>query len=404
MTLTKRKRFADDNSETLLQGKQEVHMDQEPITSIRAILADSYTNPIPMESVAIGRVANRSSIFPVMRELGTKLPLVDRLQHLKRVRCLNVVLVPLSTIVQDSDFWSGHTDLDQSESISVLEDATKLSKTLEKYLRFKDVSEETIAMFTQSDVGLTRHDVPQSQPMLRWQYDIANEHWPCKFHPNKNIENQFNHTVFSAEEMTFHIQIFRVLNYIDTMSVGDCGIAVDPLSKRVVALGIGNVTHHPTMHSPMVLIDAVARSQSGGAWNSATRVLPMNEGELPTTVPETNPELCLDGIDDPWRRSISSHFPQIQFGAPRVLQKPIDSIERTGPYLSTGYDIYLTQEPCLMCAMALTHSRVRTVFFAEAHAKGALKSLTKLHTLKALNHHVDVYQFTRILHKSCEDV
>ncbi|KNC87596.1 hypothetical protein, variant [Sphaeroforma arctica JP610] len=33
------------------------------------------------------------------------------------------------------------------------------------------------------------------------------------------------------------------------------------------------------------------------------------------------------------------------------------------PYLCTGYDAYITKEPCIMCAMALVHSRVRRVFY-----------------------------------------
>ena len=32
-------------------------------------------------------------------------------------------------------------------------------------------------------------------------------------------------------------------------------------------------------------------------------------------------------------------------------------------YYLTGYDLYIFREPCIMCAMALVHSRVRRVFY-----------------------------------------
>ena len=62
-------------------------------------------------------------------------------------------------------------------------------------------------------------------------------------------------------------------------------------------------------------------------------------------------------------------------------------------YLLTGYDVYLTQEPCLMCSMALVHSRVSRVFFMEPlPQKGGLYSLCRLQNVRSLNHAFEVFQ------------
>lgn len=105
------------------------------------------------------------------------------------------------------------------------------------------------------------------------------------------------------------------------------------------------------------------------------------------------------GIDYIIKKLICEKF-SVEFGA----QKPqisshqtndltsTDNLSKYGPYLCTGYDVYLTDEPCSMCAMALVHSRARRIFFHKSNAKGAVKTLTKLHTIKALNHHYEVFQ------------
>ena len=62
------------------------------------------------------------------------------------------------------------------------------------------------------------------------------------------------------------------------------------------------------------------------------------------------------------------------------------------PYLCTGYDCYVVEEPCAMCAMALVHSRVRRVLFCKPDSScGALGGSFKLHSQKSLNHHYTVF-------------
>ena len=62
------------------------------------------------------------------------------------------------------------------------------------------------------------------------------------------------------------------------------------------------------------------------------------------------------------------------------------------PYLCTGYDAYVTVEPCAMCAMALVHSRIRRLIYALPAVDGALGSHYHLHTERSLNHHFQVFR------------
>ncbi|KAH9778496.1 tRNA-specific adenosine deaminase TAD3 [Citrus sinensis] len=67
--------------------------------------------------------------------------------------------------------------------------------------------------------------------------------------------------------------------------------------------------------------------------------------------------------------------------------------ESARPYLCTGYDIYLVWEPCVMCAMALVHQRIRRIFYAFPNPnEGALGSVHRLQGEKSLNHHYAVFR------------
>jgi tRNA-specific adenosine deaminase 3 len=72
-------------------------------------------------------------------------------------------------------------------------------------------------------------------------------------------------------------------------------------------------------------------------------------------------------------------------------------------YLCSGFNLFITKEPCIMCSMALVHSRIGKVFYGtEDKDSGGLGGLEALHTLPALNHHFGV--FKGILRRQCLDL
>lgn len=63
-----------------------------------------------------------------------------------------------------------------------------------------------------------------------------------------------------------------------------------------------------------------------------------------------------------------------------------------GSYRLTGTTLYVTLEPCPMCAMAIVHARVRRLVFGAWDPRaGAAGSVTDIFTLPGLNHRVDVF-------------
>jgi tRNA(adenine34) deaminase len=64
-----------------------------------------------------------------------------------------------------------------------------------------------------------------------------------------------------------------------------------------------------------------------------------------------------------------------------------------GNYRLTGADLYVTVEPCTMCAGALVHARIRRLVFGTREPRaGAVVSTAQVLTAPGLNHRVEVVE------------
>jgi tRNA(adenine34) deaminase len=66
-------------------------------------------------------------------------------------------------------------------------------------------------------------------------------------------------------------------------------------------------------------------------------------------------------------------------------------------------DIYVTMEPCLMCAAALVHARVKRIIYGTDDPKaGGCGSIFNIVSEKRLNHRIEV--ISGVLKEECQDI
>ena len=108
-------------------------------------------------------------------------------------------------------------------------------------------------------------------------------------------------------------------------------------------------------------------------------------GEVPVgAVVVKNGEIVGRGFNAP----ISRHDPS----AHAEMLAMRDAAQRLGNYRLVGCELFVTLEPCLMCAGAIMHARIARVVYGASDLKtGACGSVLNAFAEPRLNHHAEVY-------------
>jgi len=309
------------------------------------------TDPISKVKVLVASVVDLKSVGKVIKCLKTMERLPDRMDLFKMVGKRNGVARVLIGLVP-RDLVAVEANACQPQARSLEEWLQIVAPSL------NDGNLDTLSSLLKAPEIL---DLPDERPVCK--VEAANwsfRYWPVSFSHSRVYKQRFANLKLTEKRCAAR-------HFMFLFAQGSRGaLMVEPCSNEVIGHGIDQTKNgnHPLRHAPMECIDnACARIQAA---REAHGVRDKQEDIGPRTK----------------RRKVANEknsFPNFD---------PIKT------YLCTGMDFYTIEEPCMMCAMALLHSRIRRVFYMIPNKRrGALGGTQeRLHCHPQLNHHYEVFQ------------
>ncbi|XP_054169083.1 probable inactive tRNA-specific adenosine deaminase-like protein 3 [Oppia nitens] len=269
--------------------------------------------------------------------------------HIETVEVLTSRITDKTLISYIVNFLSKEIPL---KSLSHLKRINSKDKSIEVIICAKDyrnseLSEKVNHFLKQNHLlPFNTRVVPKNNPKNRNQYEKSCQLWPINYHPNKYLEKCLNSTVFDliSRKIIFEL-ISKVIEFRDKEDNDRKSMVtlVTDSSHNILTICKSDVLKNPLKHSVIVAIDTIADKQ------------------------------CNERQKD-------------------------DNI-KSDSYLCNGYDFYMSGEPCIMCCMALVHSRISRLFFIDSndsHCNDLFDccdkaiSLHEFHLLPKLNHHFEI--------------
>ncbi|KAJ2683746.1 tRNA-specific adenosine deaminase subunit tad3, partial [Coemansia spiralis] len=204
------------------------------------------------------------------------------------------------------------------------------------------------------DIAVSR--VPATPPHTKDQHDEWKALWPVTYRPLAKLKAPS----FSDDEKAYVQMCLRQAEELQNATGGGRPVAAvigNPTTRQAVARAADATAEsgNPLRHAVMCCIAQVAECEIAREAHGAQK--------RPASPPEA------DGAEG-------------------------DSAE--GGHLCDSMDLFTTKEPCVMCSMALVHSRIGRLFFiGRTGSSGGGISRYSIHSRKQLNHHFSCFQCTR---------
>ncbi|PIA15991.1 hypothetical protein COEREDRAFT_8947 [Coemansia reversa NRRL 1564] len=227
------------------------------------------------------------------------------------------------------------------------------------------------------DSQISVNKVPSYPPYTRDQFEQWKTIWPVAYRPPVKLKK----LIFNQEEEAY---IQACLLEVDELchqnySTGSRSVAVvigNPVTRNTVARSTDRTreTGNPLRHAAMCCIAQVAQGE-------VERLATREKGTLQT---RNKSDLDDDNIHLPLKRTHEEYD-----------SEKIEPSEDVANYLCEGLDVFSSKEPCVMCTMALVHSRIGRLFFIDESESGGISHYS-MHCIKALNHHFTAFKCVRL--------
>ncbi|XP_051157385.1 probable inactive tRNA-specific adenosine deaminase-like protein 3 [Leptopilina boulardi] len=358
----------------------------------KPVLAPELTEEPSYIEFYVGILKDRKTISKAIQSISAVLP---GFHHLKRCSYQKILICPCKETLSKTN-----------EEISYVKENFNLSQEkLKSFLINKGFD------LTLLEDKFEIISVPLKAPKTKIQAAIASKIWPINFHPDIRLESILSGKEFDDNQLNSMEKCMRlIIEAAKRESIGNeyctgSAMIIDPESGNILSLAAAKINLHPMYHASMLAIDLVAKLQGGGVWELNSKISSENntyddklenkkkfQGAIPLCYPASLSHIVFPELE-----------PFIKTREKRLENLKDNDTSKEGSYLCTGYWIFLLEEPCPLCAMALLHSRVNKIFYGKANiSSGVLGSKIVLHSLPGLNHRYQVW--CGILESECKQM
>ncbi|RPD77446.1 hypothetical protein L226DRAFT_544086 [Lentinus tigrinus ALCF2SS1-7] len=233
--------------------------------------------------------------------------------------------------------------------------------------------------------------VPTSAALTMTSLKLKSSLWPTIYAPRKKFEPEpwtRGKVRWACDAMKQVVKKAQYIGKEDELSIAAyVPIPYDEETKTATRMLEPISAHdtrksasHPLRHSIINLVRAVGELRASPSTSAATPMSPPPQLTPVIDVPAPSLNQVTAALSKPHTHAIPPHPSHSSESQP-------EEVRNGAHYLLTSLTLFTTHEPCIMCSMALLHSRVKEVFYLIPMAKtGGCGSVTCVPRLEGVNH------------------